>query len=252
MRLLGAIILGCIILFSSCQIGKDAMLVSKQKKGLPTVFDHDYYQNLGQNVLRLYHLMQGTFTAYSEGEDQTLNSWTLSSGDSVILYIAPLGEVAKDGYWTYSYEFMTSLPNQPIYTSIKQVRSISRDTLEILYYKTDADIELADVLDRKILNSKINLDQLTPSKKRVVYTRASASNFIGRSSVYLDADQDCLRQNVYNISPKFYQVEVEFFDKHSQALLNKVSRPNFLVRRKISKRQLEEIANKASLEGRRR
>jgi len=201
----------------------------------PTIFEPAYYQDLGKNIKRLHHLMQGTFTAHKEGTSKKLESWNVSEGDSVILYNVPLGNIEKEGYWIYSYEFMTSLPNQPIYTSIKQINQVSRDTLEVLYYKTKKPItlKLREVIDKSILNEKIQLDELVLRNKKVVYVKQSASQFVGYSKRYEDPQFDCLRQNKYDLSPNFYKVESAFFDKenHHELLLDK--RPNLLVRRAI-------------------
>ncbi|WMX14063.1 MULTISPECIES: hypothetical protein [unclassified Aureispira] len=220
--------------------------LKKQKEITPTVFESAYYQDLGRNIKRLHHLMQGTFIAHKEGHSKNLESWTVSEGDSVILYSVPLGEVEKHGYWLYSYEFMTSLPNKPIYTSIKQIKQISRDTLEVLYYETKEPVEITlnEVLNKELLNGRIYLDNLILRDKKVVYVRKSASQFVGFSKVYEDEQFNCLRQNKYDLSPNYYKVETAFFDKENQEELLLKKRPNLLVRRAIDSKILNEIAKK--------
>lgn len=212
----------------------------------PTVFEAGYYQNLGKNIKRLHHLMQGTFIAHKEGSAKTLESWTVSEGDSVILYSVPLGEVGKQGYWIYSYEFMTSLPDEPIYSTIKQIKQPSRDTLEVLYYKTKTPIKvgLSDVIDPKILNEKIRINELVLMDKKVVYVKKTAAQFLGYSRTYEDKQFDCLRQNKYDLSPNFYKVEAVFFDKENEKELPLKNRPSILVRRAIDFKVLYKIATK--------
>jgi hypothetical protein len=212
----------------------------------PTVFEASYYQDLGKNIKRLFHLMKGTFVAYKEYKTKALESWMVSEGDSVILYNVPLGEVEKQGYWIYSYEFMTSLPNEPIYTSIKQIKQRSRDTLEVLYYdtKNPINLKLSEVIDKEVLNEKIRIDELILRDKKVVYVKESAAEFVGYSKIYEDEQFNCLRQNKYDLSPSYYKVEAVFFDKENQNELLLKNRPNLLVRRVVDLKILNEIATK--------
>lgn len=209
-----------------------------------SVFEAAYYQDLQRNIVRLHHLLQGTFTAHSGDQEQLLTSWTVSGGDSVVLYSVPLGDVNKDGYWIYSYEFMTSLPDAPIYTSIKRLKQVSRDTVDVYYYKTKepVEVELLDLLDLTRLNAKINLDSLILRDKKVRYGRKSSAHFIGKSLVYEDPDRHCLRQNTYDVSPSFYQVETIFYDKQKHSILDIKNRPNLLVRRAIETKVLHGMA----------
>lgn len=220
---------------------------STQNSATPTVFDDAYYQDLEKNIVRLHHLMQGTFTAHIKTQDAAMATWTVSDGDSVILCSVALGEPAKHGYWIFSYEFMTSLPDKPIYTSIKKLEQIDRDTVDVYYYKTlnPLSITLADVLDNERLTAMIDFDQLIKRDKRVRYVRQSPAHFMGTSLVYTDPDRDCLRQNKYDVSPAFYQVSTTFYDKENvNKRLPIKKRPNLLVRRAIEERTLSKMASK--------
>lgn len=216
-----------------------------QSSATPTVFDEAYYQNLEKNIVRLHHLMQGTFTVHTQSATRT--TWSVSDGDSVILCNVALGEPAKQGYWILSYEFMTSLPDEPIYTSIKQLVQLDRDTVDVYYYEPahPLTLTLADVLDHQRLTAQIDFDQLIKRDKQVRYVRQTSAHFMGQSLIYLDPDRDCLRQNNYDISPAFYQVNTNFYDKeNSRRRLSIKKRPNLLVRRAIEARTLQKMANK--------
>lgn len=242
------ILLSVMLVLTSCASPPSMTKQKNTKKNTdPTVFEHQYYQDLGKNISRLYHLMQGTFVAYQNTEDTPLKAWSVAEGDSVVLYITPLGDVAKHGYWTYSYEFMTSLPNEPIYVSIKQLKQVDRDTLEVLYYKSPVKLKLSEVLNQELLNEKIQLDNLERINKRAVYVRQSASNFIGKSIVYEDSDHKCFRQNNYNIKPNFYEVQARYFDEGMKERFDIKKRPNFLIRRSIAPKVLDRIAKKDNL-----
>lgn len=217
---------------------------SSSEAANPTVFEDQYYQDLGKNIVRLHHLMQGTFTAYSEEAAEKLKSWNVTGGDSVVLVSVPLGEVAKHGYWLYSYEMMTSLPNDPIYTTVKEIRMLSRDSFEVLHYKVNEKITLKEVLDSKVLNSKILIDKLVSTDKKTLFVRQTASSFIGSSILYEDEQCKCMRQNIYDLNPYRYNVEAKFYDKKTNQELQKEKRPNVLVRRLMNKKTLDQIAAK--------
>lgn len=234
-----------LILTVSCFFGcSSSHSTSKTTASTSSVFEEAYYQDLQKNIVRLHHLLQGTFTAHAGSQTNEITSWTLSEGDSVVLYSVPLGDVDKDGYWIYSYEFMTSLPDAPIYTSIKRLEQLNRDTVDVYYYDSKAPlaIQLIDLIDLSRLNEKINLDDLVQRDKRVRYARQSSSHFVGTSLMYEDPDRHCLRQNVYDISPNFYQVKATFYDKENHQDLSIKKRPNLLVRRSIESKVLRQLA----------
>ncbi|MCP4440813.1 MAG: hypothetical protein GY810_17975 [Aureispira sp.] len=218
-------------MFSSCGSSKKVT-----KTTGPTPLDAEYYQNIDGNINRLHQLFQGTFVAYDENEGQ----WTVSDGDSVILYTQKLGEIAKDGHWIYNYDFMTSLPNEPIYTSIKKIEQIDRDSFAIIYYKSDKNYTMEEMLaEESFTGKKFNLDQLIKRDKKVVFVKYSASMFVGHSNTYEDKQCDCLRQNIYEITPKHYKVSAKFFDKETKKPIEKESRPNYLLRRDIDRKSLK-------------
>lgn len=224
----------------------NASKTTKDKTAQPisNVLEDQYYQDLGKNIVRLHHLMQGTFTAYSEEAAEKLKSWNVTGGDSVVLISVPLGEVAKHGYWLYSYEFMTSLPNDPIYTTVKEIRMLSRDSFEVLHYKVDERITLKEVLDNKTLNAKVLIDKLVATNKKTLFIRQTASSFVGSSILYEDEQCKCMRQNIYDLNPYHYNVEAKFYDKKTNAALEREKRPNMLLRRLMDKKTLDQIAAK--------
>ncbi len=236
-----------VFLLSCGSATKKVSKANKEETG-PSIFDKQYYQDLQLNIVRLFHLMQGTFIAHSEGQDENLTSWSVSEGDSVVLLVEPLGEVAKIGYWTYSYEFMTSLPDDPLYTAIRQIQKISRDTYEISYYKVPVELTLKEVIDPDIRNEKINTKLLIKLDKKVVFVKKTASDFIGSSLIYEDKQYNCMRQNSYEVNPEVYKVNATFYDLKTKEEIEKKNRPNLLVRRDMSLELLMEIAAKEDFE----
>jgi hypothetical protein len=219
----------------SCQTSEKATIKNSK-------LEADYYVSLEKNIRRLYALSLGTFVAHVEPLINGNEVWKVSGKDSVILYSRPLGEVDKDGYWILSYEFMTSLPNTPIYSSIKQIEQIERDSFRILYYECPKDLTLSEVLDDKYIKNSIVLAKLKLKDKQTIFVRESASHFVGKSDRYEDKEAGCLRQNIYELTHEHYDVSFSFFDKNNGRLINKKKRPNFMVRRNISTKALAKIA----------
>lgn len=243
--ILNLLLLGMLV---SCGSVISSTIKIKKKEVPPTVFEYQYYQDLQKNIVRLHQLMQGTFVAHARlDQNMELRPWKVSEVDSVVLYTVPLGDIDKYGYWLYSYEFMTSLPDKPIYTSIKQIKQVSRDSLVVLYYqhKKDLKITLNDVLDANVLNEKIHLDRLVLQNKQVFYSKKTAANFVGYSAIYEDTVLKCLRQNTYDLSPSAFRVETLFYDRRTKEVLNRKNRPNLMVRRVMEEKLLSRIAEKS-------
>jgi len=206
----------------------------------PSPLDQSYYENFGNNIARLHQLMLGTFVAYSLSEER----WKVSEEDSVVLYSIPIGDITKQGYWIFSYEFMTSLPNNPIYTSIKQVRQIDRDTMEIFYYEVPSKFRLVDILKNNDLIKNIDVKKLVKTNKKTIYVRQSPTHFVGNSDLYEDKELKCLRQNSYDVSPSIYKVSTSFFSTKDKSPLKKENRPNLMLRRLMPDKLLLQIAQK--------
>lgn len=211
----------------------------------PSILEEDYYKALPNNISRLHQLMLGTFVAHHNNQDSSqLKAWQVTGADSVVLYSVPIGEIAKHGYWIFSYEFMTSLPNDPIYTSIKQLKQTDRDSFVVLYYKVPQKYTLLDIVKNADFGKDLVLDSLKTTDKKTIYVRESSVHYIGKSDMYEDKDCHCLRQNEYDISTQFYKVETVFYNLKDGEKLDKKNRPNLMVRRDMGNKLLLEIAEK--------
>lgn len=195
-------------------------------------------------IKQLHELMQGTFVLHSKGVDDKLHSLNVTGTDSIVLYTTFLGDTAKGEYWLYSYEFMTSLPNNPTYTSIKRIQQIDADTYLVSYYVPPRKFNLQEVLIDNYLSREINIGLLQLRDKKVRYVYKEPNTFVGKSIVYEDKDCHCLRENIYDISPKYYQVNATFYSQKGNVKIDRKQRPNLLVRREISKNILLDIARK--------
>lgn len=93
------------------------------------VYDESYYQDLGNNMLRLLALRSGLFVQYRLKKDGTLNPWKRGD-DSLFLYTRPVGIPNRDGYWLLSQQFLSSLPAEPLVTWLEYIERINRDSFQ--------------------------------------------------------------------------------------------------------------------------
>lgn len=116
-----------VIILNSC--GSSKITKSSKTPESNNIPDTDYYNQLSNNHERIFRLMTGKYSYY---QDDTLELF--SGKDSMVLYIVEVGTVGKDGYWIYSEQFITNLPNEPILQSLQKISRISRDTFQGLSY----------------------------------------------------------------------------------------------------------------------
>ena len=211
-----------------------------------TPLDENFYTTFSGNQARLHQLMLGTFVAYDSKEGEALESWTVSETDSVILYSFQIGDITKQGYWVYSYEFMTSLPNNPIYTTIKEIVQKDRDTFEVHYYETPAKYTLLDILEKKVLDD-IDFKKLVKTPKMTTFHRVTNTHFRGYSEVYEDKNCQCYRQNSYDASPSMYKVDASFFNLADKSPKEVKNWPNVMLRRLMDQAFLLAIAKKGAV-----
>lgn len=224
-----------------CNSAKNTVKTSATPQLTP--LDEDFYATFNGNQARLHQLMLGTFVAYDNKKGEALESWTVSETDSVILYSFQIGDITKQGYWIYSYEFMTSLPNNPIYTTIKEIVQKDRDTFEIHYYETPTKYTLLDILEKKVLDD-IDFKKLVKTPKITTFHRINNTSFLGYSEIYEDKNCKCYRQNSYDASPAIYKVDARFFRLADRSPLDIKNRPNTMVRRLMDRTVLLAIAKK--------
>lgn len=99
-----------------------------------TLKNADYYNDLSNNHDRIFNLMTGKYSYY---EADTLAIF--SGKDSMVLFIVAAGTTNRDGYWIYSEQFLTGLPDEPVLQSLQQITRISRDTFQGVSYVLSED-----------------------------------------------------------------------------------------------------------------
>jgi len=177
-----------------------------------------YYQKYQRNIDRLYHLLQGTFVCYVSNEKNNYKPtpWILGdSQDSVIVYSIPIKEPAKDGYWLICYQFISGLPNDPIYSALQKITAIDRDTFLSEFFEPPVKLRLVDMInDLDKLDESINLDDLVPIDEVITYYREDITVFKGFSNIYKDHQKQnrSYRQEDYEIYPNKNAFSTKYFE----------------------------------------
>lgn len=189
-----------------------------------------YYQKYQRNIDRLYHMLQGTFICYSKSakENALLIPWKVNNNqDSVITYSIPIKDPAKDGYWLICYQFITSLPNEPIYCAVQRISPIDRDTFLSEFFDSPTKIQLTDMIkDLKEVSKSIDLEQLVPRDEVITYYREEITIFKGFSNIYKDHQNQnkTYRREDYEVRPESSQFITKYFkDAVGKVSINKQS-----------------------------
>jgi hypothetical protein len=203
-----------VLFISACKTNS----VSTPEKSNEDFGTAKYYQKYQHNIDRLYQMLQGTFVCYSKKteKDAQLVPWKVNNGqDSVITYLVPIKDPAKDGYWLICYQFITSLPDEPIYCAVQKITPIDRDTFLSDFFNSPTEIRLSDIIKNLGKVSKsIDLDQLVPIDETITYYRKEITLFKGYSNIYKDHQNQNLsyRREDYEIHPDNTMFTTKYFE----------------------------------------
>lgn len=172
------------------------------------IFSEKYYDNAPNNLERLQRLMSGVFVFYHDlPENDSIVKWDINEkNDSIIGYALPVGDVNKVGYWIYNVQFMTSIPNKPVYSSFVNLVQTSRDTLIATFYIPQENITPAKALQEgKKAFEEVKFDALEKSIE-ITYIKESNIYFKGQSILYLNPRQNNPKKkfqiDYYNVKMK--------------------------------------------------
>ncbi|EJF52394.1 hypothetical protein SapgrDRAFT_0651 [Saprospira grandis DSM 2844] len=148
----------------------------------------EHYKKLDGNLERLFHLRQGVFRQKNKTKSGELKSWYVNSGqDSVMLYTVALGNKHRDGYWLLHYQFMSNLPDMPVYTALEHITEINRDSLHGQMYKLPVEVKLSQLLKKPKKNLgkiKLDLEELEALDEEIFYWKRDYNSFEGHSLPY--------------------------------------------------------------------
>lgn len=215
-------VLNLTLLLILCCFSLQAQTPKKELKPEDDVRSKEHYQKLGSDVERLHKLRCGTFVQYNRDSLGTLNPWYVNMDeDSVLLYTTPVGNVSKDGYWVYHHQFMSNLPDMPLYAAFEQIIAHSRDSFEGVFYKCPVNIKLEDLqAGKKNPLEKINFKELEKLDEHIIYKRINYTEFYGYSEPYFQNASD-KPEKKYTID--FYKITPEYIRFYSAKAASKLS-----------------------------
>lgn len=208
------------------------------------------YRDVKGNIPRLKAMMSGRFVQYNtlgDANRKQYSVWKVNGGkDSVVIYQLPVGNPNKDGHWMYHYQFMTSLPNEPVYAAFSKMTEINRDSILAVYYEVPDDFnttipEIIADPENSFKDFEFKRLKLSKTGEKVYYNRKTPLNYYGvsrwvnttskvpeRKGGY---DADC-----YNVTPNIYSFGKVFYSKDRKYL--GPSKKEFLVKEARVKSEL--------------
>jgi len=199
-----------LMLFLFCLLSAGGVQAQPQNGYL----SQEQYKTLDGNLERLFYLRQGVFRQKNKTKSGELKSWYVNDGqDSVMIYTVALGNKHRDGYWLLHYQFMSNLPDMPVYTSLEHITAISRDSLHGQMYKLPVKVKLSNLLKKpKKTLSKITLDleELEASDEEIFYWKRDYNSFEGHSLPYFQ-NQSRREENKYTVDYYYLHLEALCF-----------------------------------------
>lgn len=193
-----ALCLSLAAIFQSC---KTTAELKDPNSSTADRFSEEYYQNMNANIDRIYQLKAGLFVQYQENiADSSMQIWDFNDGeDSMMLFVQPVGEVSKLGYWLYCRQFVSNMPESPVYEAYEHIEQISRDSFKGTYYELPKSIAWKDVKNQEVL-TKLELENLKPNGELIFYYKKSNVKFHANSLPYANprVDANDYRQDFYS------------------------------------------------------
>lgn len=239
------------ILFSLFIFACKTNSVNTQKNLDEGIGTPQYYQKYQRNIDRLYQMLQGTFISYNKKDQNVkLTPWLVGSNqDSVITYSIPIKEPAKDGYWLICYQFITGLPDEPIYCALQKLTVIDRDTFLSEFFEPPVKIKLSAIIkDLEEVDQSINLKGLVQIDEIITYYRKEITIFKGHSNIYKNHQTPYLtyRRENYEVHPDKHMFNTIFSeDIKGEKVIDRGSSPAFQIR---TQKEITDMIDQSLLE----
>jgi hypothetical protein len=193
------------IIFSGCLTPKDAT----PEKVTVDIFNKEYYNSASNNLERLQRLLSGVFVFYHDDVDKKTVKWVVNENqDSIMAYTMPVGNVNKIGYWVYNVQFMTSIPNKPIYSNFTHLIQKSRDTILAVSYLPKEHVTPAEAFQKgKDAFLDVEFKKLEKSEE-VLFVKKNNTLFNGQSNLHpykhkrKDIKESEFKIDYYNVGMK--------------------------------------------------
>lgn len=203
----------------------------KKSKKSKDVLSEDYYTQLGSNLERLHKLRIGSFVQKNLDSTGVLRPWYVNAGeDSVMLYSRAVSDPSKDGYWVYHHQFMSNMPDMPLYTALEHIEAIDRDSFVGHFYECPIELTLGEAMQKKKPFKDVEFDKLELMEEKVYYWKVDYTEFHGFSEPYFRSDID-REKGKYHVD--FYRITKEHIRFRSLTAKSKVSKQ--LIQKNIPK-----------------
>lgn len=195
----------------------------------PLELEEEKYTNIQGALPRLQAMICGKYmqlTLSRDPEKKKYSPWRTRDGeDSMMIYQIPIGDHHKVGYWIYHYQFLTSLPNQPIYQAFSKMEVVNRDTIKAVYYEVPDGFKLD--FNQKVSAIKASLEEIKWDKLKekdeevVFYERQNLIKYKGHSILrpYTKAKEEYYVRDFYIVGYNETLFGLEFFNKKGQSLV---------------------------------
>lgn len=213
-----------ISLMSSC---KNSNLSSKgntapNQKGFiggDIVTKDETYQSIVNSTARFQAMFSGEYIQKIKATDDNGKEYykpcLVNDGmDSTMLYIVPIGDPNKDGYWLYGSQRITSLPNDPIHQWVNKIESINRDTIAVYAYVFPPEFEppLSELIKKhRNIIEDMDLSRLEKSTNVEYYVRQTPLHYICTSTLLQRPNHDSYYKAILEIQPASFSVSTRVY-----------------------------------------
>lgn len=209
---------------SACGTTKNQVKKGQNSKGA-FVYEEitkreDFYKDIKGAVNRLRAMICGKYVhqtpalVENDGKETTIyKAWKpQGSKDSVMVCQIPAGDHNKIGFWVYHYQYLSSLPDDPVFQGFTKMEPLNRDTIKAVFYEVPEGFTVN--LNQNVNEIKASFDEIEWHKLKVserygtiYYVRQTPIKFLGLSSVYLDQKMKSNANVAY--ARKYFSVEYD-------------------------------------------
>lgn len=187
----------------------------------------EFYKNIKGSVARLRAILCGKYVHLScQGGAKDCDNWRTSSGeDSVMICRIPVGDYCKDGYWVYEYQYLSSLPKDPIHQTFFKLNPINRDTIQATYYDasnlpSDFKIDMTQNIDSvasAFSEVRFKKFKRTPNTLFIDYARQDFTKYKGMSNM-TNAGHKLFKYHkfLYHVSCEKNLVEIFLYNEEEE------------------------------------
>ncbi|BDS09926.1 hypothetical protein [Aureispira anguillae] len=222
------------LIFYSCTITKNQRTKQQKSEKIfvygAKAMEEEAYTEIKGSVARLQAMICGKYIytyISDDAQNEDFSVWRTEDGqDSMIVCQIPIGDYRKIGYWVYHCQYLTSLPNDPVYQAFSKLVALNRDTIKAVYYEVPEGFKLD--FTQKMVEIKENADKvdwnqlkISPDSTIIYYARQNLIKFKATSNMAKFStphpEIKYLKYHQVNLPNKIL-IDAELYDKNQQYL----------------------------------